>query len=263
MFPEFGDVLKHTYVDVAARQLEIAGLESTVEAISVIVNLDTNAVRNCLQSADDATYRQAERELNPVPRVLAAWHTDSNYSGPYGVLRDLPFSGSGGVDEKVAGSFAELASRYCPGISPNVLLDELIRTGCVQDVGNGFYRAVKRSYIPDPLSAQSIRRFARVVHNICETLEVNLRADSTGDKGSGGKLLERTIYTVHGISKTELKEFDMYIRERGQLFADDVDNWLSTRDQEGREDVTQTGIGFYHYVVNEQDEREFVRELPV
>jgi hypothetical protein len=125
-------------------------------------------------------------------------------------------------------------------------LDELLRTGCVQDVGNGFYRAVKRSYIPDPLSAASIILFARVVHNLCETLEVNLRAESVGGKG----LIERTVYTVHGVSKKDLSEFDKFIRARGQIFADDIDNWLSDRDQEGRKDGVRMGVGFYHYIVN-------------
>ena len=60
----------------------------------------------------------------------------------------------------------------------------------------GFYRAVKRLYIPDPLSTQSILWFARVVHNLCETLAGNL-----SESERGGGLMERTVYTVHGITK--------------------------------------------------------------
>jgi hypothetical protein len=53
----------------------------------------------------------------------------------------------------------------------------------------------------------------------------------------------------------------MYVRERGQIFADDMDNWLSTRSKKGEADTVQTGIGFYHYVVNEEDERDFGESL--
>ena len=125
-------------------------------------------------------------------------------------------------------------------------------------MGNGYYRALKRTYIPDPLSIQSILAFARVVHNMCETLEVNFRAESAGGKG----LIERTVYTVHGISQQDLKEFDKFIRSRGQIFADDIDNWLSERDREALEQNIKTGVGFYQYVVNEDDERALARELP-
>jgi hypothetical protein len=153
-------------------------------------------------------------------------------------------------------TFTELSAAYCPGVSAKALLDELIRTGCVHDVGNGFYRAVKRLYIPDPLSTQSILWFARVVHNLCETLAGNL-----SESERGGGLMERTVYTVHGITKQNLVDFDKYLRSRGQNFADDIDNWLSDRDKEGTADSIKTGVGIYHYIVNEEDERALSKEL--
>ena len=124
--------------------------------------------------------------------------------------------------------------------------------------GKWLLQGVETLYIPDPLSIQSILAFARVVHNMCETLEVNFRAESAGGKG----LIERTVDTVHGISKQDLKDFDKFIRSRGQIFADDIDNWLSERDKEGIEQNIKTGVGFYHYVVNEDDEHALAKELP-
>jgi hypothetical protein len=255
-FPEFGEVLKQAYVDVAARQLTVSGKDPSAEGISLIANIEIKEVREIANSEAAARFAQSAQEAHPLPTALAAWHTDSKYTGPYGVVRDIPFTRATG---STADSFTDLVNSYCPGVSPQALLDELIRTGCVQDVGNGFYRAVKRLYIPDPLSTQSILWFARVVHNICETLEVNFRAESVGGKG----LIERTIYTVHGIAKNDLKEFDKFIRVRGQIFADDIDNWLSDRDKEGCADSVKTGVGIYHYIVNEEDERALSKELPL
>lgn len=255
-FPEFSDVLKQAFVDVAARQFQAAGKDPTVEGISLIANIDTTQVRDILRSNAGAGFALRAQESNPLPTALAAWHTDINYTGPYGVLRDLEFARSS--TERAGASFSELVATYCPGVSPRALLDELIRTGCVRDVGNGFYRAVKRLYVPDPLSTESVLWFARVVHNVCETLEVNFRAESAGGNG----LVERTVYTVHGITKKDLKEFDKFVRARGQIFADDIDNWLSDRDKEGCEDGIKTGVGIYHYIVNEEDERALAKELP-
>jgi Family of unknown function (DUF6502) len=255
-FPEFSDVLKQAFVDVAARQFQAAGKDPTVEGISLIVNIDTTQVRDILRSNAGAGFALQAQESNPLPTALAAWHTDIKYTGPYGVLRDLEFARSS--TERAGASFSELVATYCPGVSPRALLDELIRTGCVKDVGNGFYRAVKRLYVPDPLSTESVLWFARVVHNVCETLEVNFRAESAGGNG----LVERTVYTVHGITKKDLKEFDKFVRARGQIFADDIDNWLSDRDKEGCEDGIKTGVGIYHYIVNEEDERALAKELP-
>ena len=86
-------------------------------------------------------------------------------------------------------------------------------------------------YIPDPLSTESVLWFARVVHNVCETLEVNFRARVNG---GGNGLVERTVYTVHGITIKDLQGFRVLSslpELRGQIFADDIDNWLSERGQ--------------------------------
>jgi hypothetical protein len=243
-------------VDVAGKQIAASGKAPTEEGISLIANITTADVHQILQSEGAANIGVAAQEHNPLPTILNAWHTNPKYTGPYGVVRDIPFSRvEGGTDVY---TFTQLAADYCPGVSPKELLDELIRTGCVQDVGNGFYRAIKRSYVPDPLSARSILLFARVVHNLCEAAEVNLRAESVGGKG----LIERTIYTVHGIPRQDLPAFDKFIRQRGQVFADDIDNWLSDLDKEGIKDGVRTGVGFYHYIVNEDDERALSKELP-
>jgi len=255
-FPEFSGVLKQAYVDVAAKQIAASGKDPSEEGISLIANITTTDVHNILQAAGDAKFGVAAQEGNPLPTILNAWHTNPKYTGPYGVVRDIPFSRAEAATDPY--TFSQLAADYCPGVSPKELLDELIRTGCVQDVGNDFYRAIKRSYVPDPLSARSILLFARIVHNLCEAAEVNLRAESVGGKG----LIERTIYTVHGIPRQDLPAFDKFIRQRGQVFADDIDNWLSDLDKEGIKGGVRTGVGFYHYIVNEDDERALSKELP-
>ena len=254
-FPDFSEVLKQAYVDVSAKQILASGKDVTEEGIALIANIEKTEVRPILQSMNDANFGLTSHELNPIPTVLNAWHTSPKYTGPYGVVRDLPYSKSDSASD--IHTFVQLVADHCPSISPKELLDELIRTGCVQDVGNEFYRAIKRSYVPDPLSARSIRLFASVVHNLCEAAEVNLRAESAGGNG----LIQRTIYTLHGIPKENLPAFDRFIRDRGQIFADDIDNWLSDLDKEGNTDGVKTGVSFYHYIVNEDDERAFSKEL--
>jgi hypothetical protein len=199
-----------------------------------------------------------EQKLNAAARVLVGWHTDRDYVGPYGLVRDLAFSQTETSTKRDVSGFVELAKQYCPAVPPRILLDELIRTGCVKDLGNGFYRALTRSYVPERLSAESIRRFAQVVHNVTETLEVNLRRTV---RGTGR--VERTVFADFGLPRTHLAAFDKYVRERGQLFADDIDNWLSDRSQEGQPDVVQTGIGYYHYLVNDDDESDFGKALKI
>lgn len=255
-FPEFSEMLQDAYVHVASRQLANSGREPTPDAIAVMTEVGADEIRELLESPDDAKLGEAERKITAAARVLVGWHTDRDYIGPYGLVRDLPFLGSAGQGKKNGVGFTELAQRYCAGYPPQVLLDELVRTGCVQDLGNAYFRALTRSYVPEQLSAESIRRFAHVIHNVTETLEINLRTSV-----DGARRIERTVFADYGLKRSDLEAFDLYLRERGQIFADDVDNWLSARSVQTMENTIQTGIGFYHYIVNQEDEQSFGKAL--
>jgi len=252
-------MVQDAYVRIAAKQLILSGRDPSADAIAVMTEVGTEDARALLDSPDDARLNEAEEKINAVARILVGWHTDRDYIGPYGLVRDLAFAGSAGqTNKKEALGFLDLAQKYCAGFPPQVLLDELVRTGCVQDLGNGYFRALTRSYVPEQLSAESIRRFAQVVHNVIETLELNLRTSA-----QGGRRIERTIFADYGLPEDELGAFDKYLRDRGQIFADDIDNWLSAHSIEGQKNAIQTGVGFYHYVVNEEDERDFGKALRV
>jgi hypothetical protein len=255
LFPDFNAALQKAYVDVAAKQMAASKMNATDEGIALIANIEIQDVRDILRPVGDAKDAPSVHELSPMVIILGAWHSDPKYAGPYGVLRDLPFS-RGPADR--SDTFTDLVQTHFPGINPQVALDELMRVGAVQDVGNGFYRPTRRSYVSDPLSATSIFYMARVVHNLCETLEVNLRPESARGKG----LVERSIFTQYGIPKKDHPAFDKFIRERGQAFSDDVDNWLTPRDAEGIADGMQVGVGFYHYIVNEDDEIALSKDVP-
>lgn len=257
-FPEFGGALKDAYVKTSVAELRSSKAEVSAAAISVMTGIDVDDVREVLSSPDDVKLGEVDQRIHAAVRVLLGWHTDRDYIGPYGLVRDLAFTSGDGKSKKEVSGFVDLATQYCPGVPPKVLLGELIRTGCVQDLGNGFYRALTRSYVPEQLSAESIRRFAEVIHNVIETLEINLRRSV---RGTGR--VERTVFADFGLRREDLAAFDKYVRERGQLFADDIDNWLSDRSQESQQDAVQTGIGFYHYVVNNDDELDFGRALKI
>jgi Family of unknown function (DUF6502) len=261
LFPDFDAALRKAYVDVAAKQMAVSKMSGTDEGISLIANIEIQDVRDILRPVGDANDALSVHEKYPMPIILGAWHSDPKYSGPYGVLRDLAFSSSATDSRSAADrsdTFTDLVHAHFPGLNPQVVLDELMRIGAVEDVGNGFYRATRRLYVPDPLSASSIFYVARVVHNLCETIELNLRPESAGGKG----LVERSVYTQYGIPKKDHPAFDKFVRERAQAFADDIDNWITPRDQEGIADGMHVGVGFYHYIVNEDDENALSKDVP-
>lgn len=249
------------YVDVAARQMLASGIIPTEEGMSLITNIDVAEVRDIVRSPITLQFDRQDQQGSGIAKLLSVWNKDPRYSGPYGVLLDLPFDSSSERSGQLGRSFSDLVRETTPDFSPQVILDECLRVECVISVGNSFYRAVKRSHVPEPLSTQSIGHFAHVVHNVCETCERNLRVDSAGGKG----LFERRIFTDTRINGTDLQEFDKYVRGRGQQLADDIDNWLSTRNSQAAHEAAtiHTGIGVYHYILNDEDEQDFIQTLDV
>lgn len=256
-FPELSAVLKQAYVDIAARQMLASGMATTEEGISLIANIDVGDVRDILSSPIQPQFDHQDQQGSSIAKLLSAWNNNPQYSGPYGVLLDLPFDSTSDHTGKRERSFSDLARETAPGVSPRAVLDECLRIECVISVGDGFYRAVKRSHVPEPLTKHSIGHFAHVVHNVCETCERNLRVESADGKG----LFERRIFTDTRINGNDLKEFDSYVRTRGQQFADDIDNWLSTKTTPaaGGAPSIHTGIGVYHYILNDEDEHDFTQ----
>jgi hypothetical protein len=66
---------------------------------------------------------------------------------------------------------------------------------------------------------------------------------------------------VHGVTKQNFEAFDKFLKGRVQLYANEIDDFLSARDEQGLAEGIKTGVGIYQYIVNEEDERALSKEL--
>jgi len=187
--------------------------------------------------------------------VLAGWHSDRSYSGPYGLVLDIPFrANTPGHGDR---SFEALVRKYAgPDASPRVVLDELLKTKNVVDLGDEILRSATRSYRPERLSPENIQRFATVVHNLIGTTAVNLQREVPGTG-----LMEQIVWADFGLTNEGLQKFNLFVRARGQAFADEVDTWLSDHSNAERRGSIRTGIGLYHYVESDDDREAYLRSL--
>jgi len=187
--------------------------------------------------------------------VLAGWHSDVLYLGPYGLVLDIPISpeaSSRGSDRR---SFENLVEKYAgPNVPVSIVLDALLKSGAVQDLGNGIVRCVARTYIAERLSPENIQEFAEAVHNVVGTMAVNLKRTV---RGTG--LLQRTVFADYGLTEEDLAKFNGFIRKTGEKFIDEVDTWFSKHSNKERQGPIKTGIGLYHYVENDEDHEDYLK----
>ena len=255
-FDELSLALQSALVHGARAELVTgATKELSDEEVGLMTGMTVHQVRGIRGSAISATpalnYSWAASE------VLAGWHSDALYLGPYGLVLDIPTSPDGSSRGPESRSFESLVHKYAgPNVSSEIVLDALLKSGAVQDLGNGILRCVARTYIAERLSPENIQAFAEAVHNVIGTMAVNLKRTV---RGTG--LLQRSVFADYGLSEQDLVRFNSFIRKTGEKFIDEVDTWLAKHSNKDNPGSIKTGVGLYHYVENDEDREEYLKLL--
>jgi hypothetical protein len=252
-----GDLTKainDALVRASAAELKSAGIEdASDEEVAQISGLTIEQIRTSKTTEVSGT--GVKNFSFSAQEVLAGWNADRDYAGPYGLLLDIPLrAGSPGLGIR---SFETLVAKYAgPNVSARVVLEELLKTGNVVEVGDGVLRCSARSYRPLRLSPENIQRFATVVHNLIGTLAVNLQTEV---HGTG--LYEQIVWADFGVNADDLQKFNTFFRARAQSFADEIDTRLSEYSNKDRQGPIRTGIGLYHYVENDEDREAYLKSF--
>lgn len=113
--------------------------------------------------------------------VLAGWHSDVFYIRPDELVLDIPIAPEVSGRGSESRSFASLVRKQArPTASVEIVLDELLKSGAVQNLRNGFVLCVARTYIAERFSPENIQAFAKAIHNVTRTMAVNLKRTVRG-----------------------------------------------------------------------------------
>lgn len=249
-FAEFAEVAKAVYVEVALKDFKVTGRKATRTRIAVMTGLTRKEVKRVIDEATKERY-ELKTSYNRLGRVLVGWHTDPDFTGPYGMPLELQYESSN--PEEL--TFSNLVRRHSGDMSPRSILDELIRVGAVKETEGGWFRVLRRDYIPEAQGVHNFERAGGVIRNFINTIDFNMTKSAPG-KGR----FERQVVADDGIRLQDIPKFDAYIRDRCQALLEEVDNWLTNLpkpDPEKGDEAIRTGIGIYHYTGQVGDERSF------
>jgi len=248
---DFSAAAKDVFVEMAIRHFD-EGQKINQSRVAILTGLTRKEVKNVIDRS--MTAKSHGKNFSRPSRVLVGWHSDPRYTGPYGVPLELPYEFDESDDRP---SFKELVRSYSGDMAPAQMLKELIRVGAVVKLETGNYRVVRRVFEPERLSPELLERFGDVAHNFFSTAAKNIEK-----KGQTAGLFERVVYAEEAQSDEILAQFDEFIKQRGQDFLEELDNWFVLR--QGMSDKSperrQTGFGMYHYIEEKQD-KESLRDL--
>jgi hypothetical protein len=265
-FYDFVEVLKGVFVEVAVKEeFRLPNRTMSDSRIAILTGLNRKEVARQRDAIDRGEPPKLSGNLSRLTRVLVGWHSDPDFTGPYGLPREIPFDSktesdlesdsesvrqdpSPGPDDERVPTFTELVRRYSGDMAPRAMLDELLRVAAVDQVGNNF-RVKTRVYMPKAfLDPTALQRFGEVVRDFISTYEFNI------DKQPGKGRFERIVFADDdGLLDELLPAFDALIRKKGPALLNELDNWLSAQEltptaKNKSAKRTKTGVGIYHYV---------------
>lgn len=253
-FAEFSEVAKAVYVEIALKDFKVSGRKATRTRIAVMTGLTRKEVKRVIDEAVKERY-ELKTNYNRLGRVLVGWHTDPDFTGPYGMPLELQYE----TQNYEEPTFSVLVRRHSGDMSPRSILDELIRVGAVKETDAGWFRVLRRDYIPEAQGVHNFERAGGVIRNFINTIDFNMTKTAPG-KGR----FERQAVADDGIRAQDMPIFDAYLRERCQAMLEEIDNWLTNLpkpDPEKGDEVVKTGLGIYHYMGNPSDDRSFKEVL--
>jgi hypothetical protein len=253
-YGEFSEVVKTSFVTIAAQEFRVPGKKMSKARIAIVTGLTRKEVHR-LSEIDQKEVFTLKTNLNRITRVLSGWHTDPDYVGPYGLPLEIRYDSEHPKDV----TFVRLVQQYSGDMTPRAMLDELLRVGAVKEADHHWIKVLKREYVPEALAPDFLERLGRGVHDYVHTLEENMQKY---DEDSGR--FERSVSPEKGLRAQDLPRFDAYIKVRCQDLLEELDNWLSQQpqpDKSKNDIVLRTGVGIFHFVADPDTEVKNIKEL--
>ncbi len=242
---ELNELLKNVFVEVASRDFTLPNRKVSHSRIAILTGLTRKEVAKQEEILASGQALSIDTNLNRATRVLEGWHTDPEFTGPYGMPLELPFeSDTGGA------SFTTLVRKFSGDMAARAMLDELLRVRAVERGSSGALKALTRAYIPESLQAEALQGFGMRIRDFVSTSEHNVMR-----KMPPGRF-ERIVYANDGLREELMPALDALIRAKGMQLLVELDNWMSAqqrvdpdaKDKNKGQKRINTGVGIYHFI---------------
>jgi len=229
---EFAELSRAVFIVTASEEFGIRGRPTNVSRVALLTGQSRRDVRRVLASARSEATDTVEEALNHASRVLSGWHLDADFLEPDGRPRVLRANGP-------APSLEQLLRRYAGDIPPTALVKELVKTGSIERLTDGSYRALRRYYMPHPMDGQAVERAGSVLADLASAVEHNLSREPGDPSRFEGRAQNRRIDPRH------LPAFRAFVEREAQGLLERVDDWLSAHEASANTATVRLGVGVY------------------
>jgi hypothetical protein len=266
---EISGAVRRTYIQSLEERLmgqNRVTTDARIAAVAGLAKSDVSALREATRAGAPHSLR-ATVSLDQVTNLLTVWHTQSGYSGAYGLALELDLVPVPGSPRK---SFKELVLIACPGADTEALLDELVASGSVEVVDSSTVRCLSRAYLPQGADVKRIERMGRFLSSVTASFVNNLLRS-----GSDPLYFERAVVSDEPMSESARDKFSDLAGVRGQELLTELDTFLTRLSEaEPTRSGKKYGVGIYFFEdqapdgaetdsneVNEESDRETAPQI--
>lgn len=202
---------------LAKRQVE-EGQRHNISGIAATTGISRSEVSRLIKMPAAMQRQIADREGPPTRRVLAAWCSEPDFANSSGQPADLNVFGH-------RASFNSLVKRYGRGLPTRAMLDELVRAGAVEMIGEKAVRVKAQNAISREFNPNSVSEFGKKSAEFLVAMLSNVR------NSRGRRILSHVNGPV--ASKEELRSLRREIAAWNQKIASGTKARISKSDARG------------------------------
>jgi hypothetical protein len=170
--------------------------------------------------------------------IVALWGHDLRFLDKGGRPRPLPMHGKDGL--------RALVRKVDSKCDPHAAVRVLMRFGNVRKASTGKYRLVRPLFFTSTSNSMAFEPMAYFLSDASSTLGQILRRTP---RSRGPELFWRKVEST-GISSANSRQFVAFVKERGQEFLEEIDDWLEARSSKrvlarGNRKLRRVGLGFF------------------
>jgi len=196
-YPDFTELLKQVYIEVADRQFALEGKEQSAARVALLTGVHRREVKRIRElSVDD----EASATASLGARLVADWLALPEFLDENG--EPLPLNRS---SRRAGVSIRDLVERAGQDIRPQTLIDEWLRLGAVETNEHGRICLRRAAFIPEKGFEEKIDFFARI-------LAAHIAASSHNLEGEGPPMLDQVVWRG-GLSPANAERLHARARE--------------------------------------------------
>ena len=226
------ELLRRAYVEAAENSLIEEGKKPLTTRLCALTGFYRKEVvrLKTLPPIGDST---VDDRYNRSSRVITAWLRDPDYRTKAGKPAVLKLEGELG--------FESLVKRYSGDMTPNAMLEELLRLEVVELTTRKTVKLRAHAYIPQTSELDFLQIMGTDTADLIETIHHNIRCSESERR------FQRKVSYVH-IPEHQVDKFRLYAAKESQALLEKLDRWLARKDTDEQSLGTagsRLGLGIY------------------